>query len=328
MNTDFTIADVIASATWVRDCMDTDKGTNARDPRFTAMHDAYWTCAACGCRSQPRENDLWAGLQIHHKDDNPLNECADNLVCVCPLCHGLLHLDTMLIERLHPGHFIWAPSIRQSFLTLFAHVRAVVEERCADHLARGVVTPDRARSADQRLELEIRETLAATDAALRRLRLPEGVFLYQAGNAPPAQAGAGARSGPAARSGLSKAHMSPALQDMMDLVEDNPVLFGHALRSFVRTASPAERLRTARALHGLRYVFAPGHAPWAAAYAGSVTWAAGRDWAKLWLEDAGIVLQRLADMEHGAKSAAKPAYGPGWDKAEDGARAGRRSGAC
>lgn len=272
MGADFTIADVIASAVWVRDCMDTDRGSSARDPRFAAMQDASWTCIACGCRSQPGENDLWAGMQVHHKDDNPLNEQPDNLVCVCPLCHGLLHLDSMLIEQLYPGNFLWAPHISQSFLTLLAHVRAVVEERCADHLARGTVTPDRARTAEQRLELEVRETLAATDSALRRLRLPEGVFLLKAASQP---------------------GDIPPVYDMMHLLEDNPVLFGHALRSFVRTASPAMRRQAARALHGLRYAFAPGHAPWAAAYAASVTWAGGRDWARLWLEDAAMLLQRL-----------------------------------
>ncbi len=248
---DLTIANVIASVVWNNDILDNFKGTNARGARFAALHAASWTCAGCGVRSLPKPEDMWGGLQVHHKDCDPNNDEDGNLLCVCPFCHGLLHLDLMLTRGLFPGRFVWAPGVDQAFFTQAAHLRAVAEERAGPLADQD---PDRL-DAEARLALAVRERIDSLYMSLRSLRLPGGLFLVRG-------------------------------VDMSLVLEERPAAFGRELGLFVRERSREERARLAHRLHGLRYLFDYRSHPSPGLYSSSPSFGLGRDWARVWIEEA------------------------------------------
>ena len=245
-----------------------DAGTGSEPERsrsaLSALYASSWTCEACGVRSQPSHEDVYGGMEVHHRDHDPENTNPDNLVCLCPFCHGLMHTDIMLARGLFPGHIVWAPHIEQRFFTLTAHLRAVVELRCRSLGAR-VDAPDGpdASDAQDRLALNVRERLARMDRALHGLGIPEGLFQLDG-------------------------------VDMGLLVLEDQQAFGRLLGDFARKRSQTERARLARHLHGLRYAFDYRYHPSAAAY--SKTYAFGgdtRDWAVIWVREREIVRKSL-----------------------------------
>ena len=232
-----------------------DAGTGGGAERtrsaLSILHASSWTCEACGVRSQPDNGDVYGGMEVHHRDHDPENTDPDNLVCLCPFCHGLMHTDVMLARGLFPGHIVWAPHIEQRFFTLTAHLRAVVEVRCATLPARagvaavpgGLDGPD-ALDAQDRLALSVRERIARIDRALHGLGIPEGLFQLDG-------------------------------VDMGLLVSEDQQGFGRLLGEFARKRSVYDRARLARRLHGLRYAFDYRSHPSASAY--SKTYAYGGD---------------------------------------------------
>ena len=217
-------------------------------------------------RSQPDNGDVYGGMEVHHRDHAPENTDPDNLVCLCPFCHGLMHTDVMLARGLFPGHIVWAPHIEQRFFTLTAHLRAVAEVRCATLSAKAGV-PDapegmNALDAQDRLALNVRERLARIDRALHGLGIPEGLFQLDG-------------------------------VDMGLLVSEDQQGFGLLLGEFARKRSVYDRARLARRLHGLRYAFDYRFHPSASAY--SKTYAFGgdtRDWAVIWVRERELVQGR------------------------------------
>ena len=247
----------------------TGSGFDRTRSALSILHASSWTCEACGVRSQPDNGDVYGGMEIHHRDHDPENTDPDNLVCLCPFCHGLMHTDVMLARGLFPGHIVWAPHIEQRFFTLTAHLRAVVEVRCATLPARagvaaapgGLDGPD-ALDAQDRLALNVRERLARIDRALHGLGIPEGLFQLDG-------------------------------VDMGLLVSEDQKGFGRLLGEFARKRSAYERARLARHLHGLRYAFDYRYHPSASAY--SKTYAFGgdtRDWALIWVRERELVQGR------------------------------------
>ena len=247
----------------------TGSGFDRTRSALSILHASSWTCEACGVRSQPDNGDVYGGMEVHHRDHDPENTDPDNLVCLCPFCHGLMHTDVMLARGLFPGHIVWAPHIEQRFFTLTAHLRAVVEVRCATLPARagvaaapgGLDGPD-ALDAQDRLALNVRERLARIDRALHGLGIPEGLFQLDG-------------------------------VDMGLLVSEDQKGFGRLLGEFARKRSAYERARLARHLHGLRYAFDYRYHPSASAY--SKTYAFGgdtRDWALIWVRERELVQGR------------------------------------
>ena len=247
---------------------DADMGGGAERTRsdLSVLHASSWTCEACGVRSQPDNGDVYGGMEVHHRDHDPENTDPDNLVCLCPFCHGLMHTDVMLARGLFPGHIVWAPHIEQRFFTLTAHLRAVAEVRCATLSARAGV-PDApegmdALDAQDRLALNVRERLARIDRALHGLGIPEGLFQLDG-------------------------------VDMGLLVSEDQQGFGCLLGEFARKRSVYDRARLARRLHGLRYAFDYRSHPSVSAY--SKTYAFGgdtRDWAVIWVRERELVQGR------------------------------------
>lgn len=244
----------------------TGSGFERTRSALSILHASSWTCEACGVRSQPDNGDVYGGMEVHHRDHDPENTDPDNLVCLCPFCHGLMHTDVMLARGLFPGHIVWAPHIEQRFFTLTAHLRAVAEVRCATLSARAGV-PDApegmdALDAQDRLALNVRERLARIDRALHGLGIPEGLFQLDG-------------------------------VDMGLLVSEDQKGFGRLLGEFARKRSAYERARLARRLHGLRYAFDYRFHPSASAY--SKTYAFGgdtRDWALIWVRERELVQDR------------------------------------
>ena len=250
----------------VRKDAGTGGGVERTRSALSILHASSWTCEACGVRSQPDNGDVYGGMEVHHRDHDPENTDPDNLVCLCPFCHGLMHTDVMLARGLFPGHIVWAPHIEQRFFTLTAHLRAVAEVRCATLSARAGV-PDApegmdALDAQDRLALNVRERLARIDRALHGLGIPEGLFQLDG-------------------------------VDMGLLVSEDQQGFGRLLGEFVRERSAYDRARLARHLHGLRYAFDYRSHPSAVAY--SKTCAFGgdtRDWAVIWVRERELVQDR------------------------------------
>ena len=244
----------------------TGSGFDRTRSALSILHASSWTCEACGVRSQPDNGDVYGGMEVHHRDHDPENTDPDNLVCLCPFCHGLMHTDVMLARGLFPGHIVWAPHIEQRFFTLTAHLRAVAEVRCATLSARAGV-PDApegmdALDAQDRLALNVRERLARIDRALHGLGIPEGLFQLDG-------------------------------VDMGLLVSEDQQGFGRLLGEFARKRSAYDRARLARRLHGLRYGFDYRFHPSASAY--SKTYAFGgdtRDWAVIWVRERELVQGR------------------------------------
>ena len=249
----------------IRDA-DTGGGAERTRSALSVLHASSWTCEACGVRSQPDNGDVYGGMEVHHRDHDPENTDPDNLVCLCPFCHGLMHTDVMLARGLFPGHIVWAPHIEQRFFTLTAHLRAVAEVRCATLSARAGV-PDApegmdALDAQDRLASDVGERHARSDRALHGLGIPEGLFQLDG-------------------------------VDMGLLVSEDQQGFGRLLGEFARKRSVYDRARLARRLHGLRYAFDYRSHPSASAY--SKTYAFGgdtRDWAVIWVRERELVQGR------------------------------------
>lgn len=52
--------------------------------------------------------------EIHHLNEDHLNNSIDNLVTICPLCHQNFHLDT--VSTTNGGKIIWLPELSQQEL--------------------------------------------------------------------------------------------------------------------------------------------------------------------------------------------------------------------
>ncbi len=251
------ISSVISSVVWRRSVMEGLPPGGVTSPAFRVMQRDMWTCAGCGCPSSPVGEDFWGGLLVHHKDDDPDNFSPGNLVTVCPLCHGLLHLDIMLGEGRLRGRFLWAPGIPQADLTMLTHLTAV-----ADLRSRGA--RDRAACEPENLIQAEKEALFVRGQALRLWQaafsagLPSGLFVLPDG------------------------------RDLGEALQNDPGMAAGGLGRVVREGSRAERARLARALRGLRWIcdWRCDHA--AAVYAESPFWSAGPGWAEEWLAWAGL----------------------------------------
>ena len=66
-----------------------------------------YKCYFCGFESRRHQ-------EIHHLNDDHLDNSLDNLVTICPLCHQTFHLDVASITN--SGKIIWLPEFSQQEL--------------------------------------------------------------------------------------------------------------------------------------------------------------------------------------------------------------------
>ena len=219
---DVTISWVIEHARWVGTTFDCEMPKQTNDPRFVHVHRAWFTCEVCGCQSGATPDSICGELQLHHEDENALNNESGNVVVVCPFCHGILHFDLMMANRLFPGRLIWAPDIPQSFLTMYAHLRGCAEFGCKALFEKGMRTSADAVTSGEQLQLEIRERLELVGCALEMLDMRDEDF---------------------------------GIEGLADIMTSSPEGFGKAFGTWLRKASVAERTRLARHFAGVRYLF-------------------------------------------------------------------------
>ena len=253
------IAHCIQTAIWKADIIDSAGSGNITDVRHGVIRRDDYTCQACGLRSSVTVHDLWCGLEVHHFDDNYNNNSISNLVTVCPLCHGILHLDLMLQQGRMPGRFLWTDAISQIQLNMITHVRAVTEVLTARMEAEPPL-PGAAMGQAR----ELRDKCRKLCESIGTLGIPEGLDILQ------------------------------ERKDGGRIIADNPVLFGSVLGRFLRRNPTArERDAVARHLRPLRWFY-----DWEAdlkvkCYADSDVWHDDNKWYNEWTWLAQTVLDRL-----------------------------------
>lgn len=83
------------------------KGTNSQAYRKVAFRNYDWKCAICGFQEYTEYtkgtnyNKYPVILDVHHLDHDRTNNCADNLVILCPTCHALIHRKIYVNVRRH-----------------------------------------------------------------------------------------------------------------------------------------------------------------------------------------------------------------------------------
>lgn len=127
-----------------------------RGVRLRCLKRDHFVCQACGLPSWPNEGAPSGGFEVHHLNGDHADNRPENLVTLCPLCHGIFHMG--LTVRRRPGKFIWLPGVSQAALNLLVHVMAIARLRGnlpgatagARHMAR-VVSPLWRRLSQKRL---------------------------------------------------------------------------------------------------------------------------------------------------------------------------------
>lgn len=257
------IAYCIQTAIWTADCIDSTGNGSITDVRHAAIRRDDYTCQACGLHSSITELDMWCGLEVHHMDDNHDNNEDSNLVTVCPLCHGILHLDLMLQEGRMPGRFLWTDAIPQIQLNMITHVRAVAEILTAEMQA----DPSLPAAAIAQA-MKLRDKCRNVCESIGRLGIPDGLAILH------------------------------ERKDGGRLIADNPALFGEVLGIFMRRNPTArERDAVAKHLRPLRWFYDWEADSRAKCYAASDVWNNGRQWYNEWAWLAQRVLDGLARQD-------------------------------
>lgn len=118
----------VKTKTWRRD----DPGAEEADADFRGVRlrclkrDGF-TCQACGLPSWPAEGAPSGGFEVHHINGDHADSSLENLVTLCPLCHGIFHMG--LTARRRPGRFVWLPGLSQASLNLLVHAMAIARFR-------------------------------------------------------------------------------------------------------------------------------------------------------------------------------------------------------
>ncbi len=251
------VAFVVRNARWHAEVMDNVMRGGLNDRRYRALQRDDFECAGCGCRSSTVPEDIWCGLEVHHLDDNAANNDLENLITVCPLCHGLLHMDLMLRSGAMPGRFLWLENVPQSFLNMLTHVTAVLEI----YLQEGEDVAGSGREGH--LALAMRERCRDFTRRLNECGLPRGVL------------------------------MTPAGLDAAQLLERRPDRFGDVVGAFLRASpSRAQRERLASALQPLRWFYDWRGDEKARCYASSTLWGENGAWPVVW-SGSGFFMEKM-----------------------------------
>ena len=252
------IAYVVQTAVWQGDKIDNATGDSMTDRRHQAVRRDGYTCQGCGCRSAVTAKDLWCGLEVHHLDGSERNNKEDNLVTVCPLCHGILHFDIMLKEGKMPGRFLWTDAIAQPELNMATHVLAVLETLCRD-----LENDPRAGEEGLKTAQKLRARCRKAAAGLNELAVPKGAPFW----------------------GDKEAALS---------LTDDPAAFGSALGEFLRQNPAAkERDAVAARLRPLRWLYDWRADLKASCYAAAPIWNRDGEWPGEWAAEAKKVLLAL-----------------------------------
>lgn len=88
---------------------ETDRDRHVREVYDKVMAREDFTCQGCAWRSERYQ-------QIHPRDHDHRHMNLSNLVCLCPLCHQVFHLNTASSSG--GGDLVWLPEISQATLNL------------------------------------------------------------------------------------------------------------------------------------------------------------------------------------------------------------------
>lgn len=90
---------------------ETDRDRRVREAFDQVMRREDYTCQGCGWRSERFQ-------QVHPKDHDHRHMSVSNLVCLCPLCHQVFHIN--MASSAGSGDLIWLPEISQASLNLIS----------------------------------------------------------------------------------------------------------------------------------------------------------------------------------------------------------------
>ena len=216
-----------------------------------------WRCRACGCPSRPAPGHPSGGLEVHHLDDDHHNNALANLVTLCPLCHGILHIGWTARHR--PGRFIWLPEMGQERLNMLVHMAAIARHRAGEETnpgerPRAAGTSRRGNEDERTPSTRLAGNLAALHARL-------------AGIAPPARLLVGADG-----------------TELGSLLTSQPwslgAILGRLAREGRRDAAGLDRL-----FGGLRWLYDLEADERAPVYSACQAWAPGAGWAAAWMRE-------------------------------------------
>lgn len=99
-----------------------------RNMKIKVLERDNYTCQGCGMKVEKDEHESQQGLEVHHIDCDPKNNVSENLVTLCPLCHGTQHLGFFARRFQNEVHVIYCPEIEQADLNALVWTMAVVLE--------------------------------------------------------------------------------------------------------------------------------------------------------------------------------------------------------
>ena len=160
----FSLTPNVTPSAWSRHNNPKAKEANAEfaQIRPQALKRDKFICQGCSLhiKTDPPHRPL--GLEVHHIDHHPEHNHLENLVTLCPLCHGTQHLGFFNRTFKHAMRIIWCPEISQGDLNYISWFAAIFlyqnrnEHQEISHkinklinklLARTTINPDEAKFA-------------------------------------------------------------------------------------------------------------------------------------------------------------------------------------
>lgn len=97
----------------------TAANTEFADVRQDVLKRDHNTCQYCGVQTQGDERSPGGGLEVHHINDDHHDNCGENLVTICPLCHAVFHLGNAARGPFKRAlKIVYLPWIRQEDLNI------------------------------------------------------------------------------------------------------------------------------------------------------------------------------------------------------------------
>lgn len=94
--------------------------------REKALRRDTYVCQGCGLLFEAYDGAPGGGLDVHHINANPRDNRIENLVSLCPLCHGTQHLGFFARRFGNMMQLIFCPEISQNSLNMLSWVSAIV----------------------------------------------------------------------------------------------------------------------------------------------------------------------------------------------------------
>lgn len=78
------------------------------------------TCQGCGILLATPDKTTGCGLDVHHRNGNPHDNNPDNLISLCPLCHGIFHIGYFARRFGRSMQLIYCPELTQNQCNLLS----------------------------------------------------------------------------------------------------------------------------------------------------------------------------------------------------------------